>query len=111
MAKPLRSTVFSRGVDRGRRGPMLVQRPARWLLAAVSLPLLVLISGCSTIEYYWQGINGQLEIMRKATPIEQVIAGDGDKELRAKLERVVSIRDFASRELALPDNGSYRRYA
>ena len=28
----------------------------RGLLAAASRPLLVLVSGCSTIEYYWQGI-------------------------------------------------------
>jgi predicted aminopeptidase len=31
--------------------------------------------------------------------------------LRARLEAVSSIRDFASRELGLPDNGSYRSYA
>ncbi|MET0680944.1 MAG: aminopeptidase, partial [Burkholderiales bacterium] len=32
-------------------------------------------------------------------------------ELRLKLERVLAIREFASRELALPDNGSYKSYA
>jgi predicted aminopeptidase len=32
-------------------------------------------------------------------------------DLRTRLQRVQAIRDFASRELALPDNGSYRRYA
>ena len=31
--------------------------------------------------------------------------------LRAQLEAVAAIRDFASRELGLPDNGSYRSYA
>ena len=31
--------------------------------------------------------------------------------LRARLEAVAAIRDFASRELGLPDNGSYRSYA
>jgi predicted aminopeptidase len=31
--------------------------------------------------------------------------------LRAQLAAVASIRDFASRELGLPDNGSYRSYA
>jgi predicted aminopeptidase len=31
--------------------------------------------------------------------------------LRAKLARALAIREFASRDLALPDNGSYRRYA
>jgi predicted aminopeptidase len=31
--------------------------------------------------------------------------------LRAQLKSVTAIRDFASRELGLPDNGSYRKYA
>ncbi len=31
--------------------------------------------------------------------------------LRTQLEAVTSIRDFASRDLGLPDNGSYRSYA
>ncbi len=34
-----------------------------------------------------------------------------DPALKHKLERVVAIRNYASRELALPDNLSYRRYA
>jgi predicted aminopeptidase len=36
---------------------------------------------------------------------------DTPEPLRAKLAKVLAIREFASRELALPDNGSYRRYA
>src|SRR6202041_2403996 len=31
--------------------------------------------------------------------------------LRTQLEAVAAIRDFASHELGLPDNGSYRSYA
>ncbi|HEY0799357.1 MAG TPA: aminopeptidase, partial [Steroidobacteraceae bacterium] len=31
--------------------------------------------------------------------------------LRAQLKSVTAIRDFASRELGLPDNGSYKKYA
>lgn len=34
-----------------------------------------------------------------------------DGKLKAHLQRVVALREFASRELALPDNGSYRSYA
>lgn len=34
-----------------------------------------------------------------------------DDKLKAHLQRVVALREFASRELALPDNGSYRSYA
>ena len=69
-------------------------------------------AGCSTLSYYGQAINGHLEVMRLAEPIAARIADPATPpELRAKLERIVVIREFASRELALPDNGSYRAYA
>ena len=79
---------------------------------AVVLALLALLSGCATIEYYAQAISGHLDVIRRAHPIEeQLLASDTSARLRAQLERVLALREFASRELALPDNGSYRRYA
>ncbi len=73
---------------------------------------VAVVAGCSTLSYYGQAINGHLEVMRLAEPIPARIADPATPpELRAKLERVVAIREFASRELALPDNGSYRAYA
>jgi predicted aminopeptidase len=69
-------------------------------------------AGCSSIGYYFQAVSGQVELTRKAQPISKVVADPHTgAELKAKLERVVEIRDFASRELHLPDNGSYRSYA
>jgi predicted aminopeptidase len=70
--------------------------------------LAALSGGC----YLLQSAQGQLSLMSKRQPIPGVI----DKPttppaLRTQLESVTSIRDFASRELALPDNGSYRTYA
>jgi predicted aminopeptidase len=62
--------------------------------------------------YYMQAISGQMELITKARPISEVLADRATSaELKLKLERVVQIRNFASRELALPDNDSYRRYA
>jgi predicted aminopeptidase len=76
------------------------------LLAASSL------SGCSSIEYYAQAVSGQFEVMWLSAPIEERLQASGTPpSLREKLKRVLVIRDFASRELALPDNDSYRRYA
>ncbi len=84
----------------------------RWLLLGVGAAAIAAAAGCSTISYYGQAINGHLEVMRLAEPIPARIADPATPpELRAKLERVVAIREFASRELALPDNGSYRAYA
>jgi predicted aminopeptidase len=80
-------------------------------LGALALALLATAS-CASIEYYGQAVSGHLEVMRLAVPIEDRLReADTPAPLREKLQRVLAIRDFASRELALPDNDSYRRYA
>jgi predicted aminopeptidase len=79
------------------------------LLLALLAPL---VCGCGTLRYYTQAVSGQLDLMRRASPIEEQLARDTlTPALKAKLQVVLRIRDFASRELALPDNGSYKRYA
>ncbi len=75
------------------------------------LPLL-LLSGCSNVGYYAQAVRGQVSLMWKRQPIEEVLQDKSiDSDLRAQLAQVLEIRDFASSELGLPDNGSYRSYA
>jgi predicted aminopeptidase len=77
-----------------------------------ALGALLFVSGCVSLEYYAQAVGGHLEVMRLAVPIEERLRkADTPEPLRAKLAKVLAIREFASRELALPDNGSYRRYA
>ena len=84
-------------------------RVPRLLLLAVLLPLL---GGCATLRYYTQAVRGQLDLLRRATPIEEELRSDAvPAAIKDKLRAVLRIREFASRELALPDNGSYRRYA
>ena len=79
------------------------------LLAAALLPLL---GACSNVGYYWQSVSGQLDVWRRERPVEEVIADPvAAPALKDRLKRVLEIRAFASRELGLPDNGSYRRYA
>ena len=85
-------------------------------MRARSLLLLVVLSplicGCGTLRYYSQAVSGHLNLMRRAAPIEEVLGRDAVMPvLKDKLQAVLRIRDFASRELALPDNGSYKRYA
>ena len=78
----------------------------------VVLASVVQLTGCSAIEYYAQAIGGHLELMGRAVRIEERLREpDLPQPLRDKLLRVIAIRDFASRELALPDNSGYRRYA
>jgi len=89
-------------------------RPSRGvrLLLALSLLTLTGAAGCSSIGYYWQAMRGQMELVRKSRPIPEVIADSvTEPKLRDTLQQVTTMREFASRELALPDNGSYRSYA
>jgi predicted aminopeptidase len=82
---------------------------ARWLTLALLLPLL---GGCATLHYYSQAVRGQLDLMRRATPIEEELRRDAlPAAIKDKLRLVLRLREFASRELALPDNGSYKSYA
>lgn len=84
-------------------------RARRLLLLAVLLPLL---GGCATLRYYSQAVRGQMDLLRRATPIEQELrSASVPAAIKDKLRSVVRMREFASRELALPDNGSYKRYA
>jgi predicted aminopeptidase len=65
-------------------------------------------AGC----YLSQSVHGQLALMSKRQPIASVIDRPSTTPaVRSKLEEVTEIREFASRELGLPDNGSYRSYA
>ena len=84
---------------------MSLYRIARLLtIAAALLPL----TGC----YLMQAASGQMSIASKREPIAEVLADSATPpQLRTRLEYVTAARDFASRELGLPDNDSYRSYA
>ena len=74
--------------------------------------LLLLVSGCADLGYYVQSIQGQLQLNAARQPVAQVIADPATPELlKHRLERATAIRQFASEQLRLPDNGSYRSYA
>lgn len=78
----------------------------------LSLLLTMALAGCGNIAYYAQAVGGHIELMRAAQPIGELVEWPaGDPQLGKQLAEVAAIRDFASRELALPDNGSYRSYA
>ena len=93
----------------------------RWLLmaslgvigtAALAAGAVCLTSGCSSIGYYAQSIEGHLSMLRAARPVPELLAdGGADAALKERLALSQRMRDFAVKELRLPDNASYRRYA
>jgi predicted aminopeptidase len=71
-----------------------------------------LLASCSTLGYYSQAAQGQLELLSDARPIDDWIADPGtSSKLRLRLETARQIRRFAVSEMALPDNNSYKNYA
>ena len=78
------------------------------LLAAA----VCLTSGCNTLAYYAQSVNGHLDLVQRARPVSDWLAEPSTShELKQRLVLSQQIRDFGVAELGLPDNPSYRRYA
>ncbi len=72
--------------------------------------LAAMTAGCAA-PYYWQAIGGQLELLRKREPIDEVVADAGvDPTLKNTLTRIAAMRRFSVDELQLPSNESYTTY-
>jgi predicted aminopeptidase len=82
----------------------------RLRLPALALGASLALGGCGIADYYWQGFSGQVGVLAGARPVDDVLATTTDARLAGRLRLAREIRQYASRELALPDNGSYTRY-
>lgn len=85
----------------------------RWtLFGALVLSGLALLAGCADLAYYRQAAAGQWELLQARQPVAVLLADPAtEPDLRRRLATAQALRDFASAELALPDNKSYRDYA
>lgn len=84
-----------------------------WMLfSLLVLGGLVLLAGCADLTYYRQAAAGQWELLQARQPVTELLTDPAtDPDLRRRLGTTQALRDFASTELALPDNNSYRDYA
>ena len=74
--------------------------------------LAPLLGGCANIGFYWQSVGGQMDIWKREQPIETLLSDQSTPpDLKRRLESALRMREYASRELDLPDNGSFRKYA
>ncbi len=91
----------------------------KWLIAMASiagaatiLVASVCLSGCANLGYYWQSMRGHMAVINAAKPVNEWLDDATTPDAtRKRLELSQRIRAFASSELKLPDNPSYRRYA
>jgi len=78
-----------------------------WALIAACL----FLQGCGT-AYVAQAARGQIQILNAREPITRVLEDPAaPADLKQRLETVRAAREFASRELGLPNNKSYTSYA
>jgi predicted aminopeptidase len=86
---------------------------ANVLIALFAIFFVVLaITGCTNLGYYWQNTRGHIAVMNAAKPVQDWLDDvQTPQATKRRLELAQRIREFASKELALPDNASYRRYA
>jgi predicted aminopeptidase len=81
------------------------------------LRLLLVLAACLALQacgtlYVAQAAKGQLQLLSSRKPIDRVLADPRTPpELKARLTSVKAAREFAWRELALPNNKSYTTYA
>ncbi|KAA0945386.1 aminopeptidase [Pseudomonas sp. ANT_H14] len=74
--------------------------------------IFLLLNGCSSVGYYTQLASGQWQLLRAREAVTEVIADPSRPQvLREHLVQSQKARTFASQQLHLPDNQSYRLYA
>jgi len=96
----------------GMDGLRLMRGKTRGWRGALVLFLISICSGCSSLSYYAQSIGGHLHVLQAARPIDDWLRDAATPDaLKERLRKVQAMRDFAARELGLPDNASYRTYA
>ncbi|MCB1734722.1 MAG: aminopeptidase [Gammaproteobacteria bacterium] len=76
------------------------------------LIVIALLTGCADLGYYAQAVNGQLWVLSARKPVQALIDDPATSSARrARLRTALAARSFASTELGLPDNDSYRVFS
>lgn len=85
---------------------------SRWWRGVCAVLLCLWLSGCADTRYYAQSVGGHIRLMAAARLLPDWLADPHTPaSLRQRLLLAQSLRDFSVRELHLPDNASYRRFA
>ena len=91
---------------------MPVSRLSFRTAALLAGALLLGLTGCASLGYYWQSVSGHLTLMGAARPVDDWLQdSETPEKLKNRLALSQQIRRFAVSELKLPDNASYQRYA
>ena len=90
------------------RPPRARLRVAQRVLTAAALAAL---AGCASTAYLWQAASGEWHVLHERKPIIDVIdEPQASEPLIRELAYVREARRFASQQLGLPNDDSYRTY-
>src|SRR5215472_3094699 len=104
-------TETSRRSARAGGAPARAARGVCGLRVACAAATCTLLTACGSL-YVLQAARGEWQVLRERVPIDSLLADPHTPAaLRAHLAVVRAARAFASGELKLPDNRSYRSYA
>lgn len=81
------------------------------LLALLTSLLALLLAGCD-LPFYWQAAKGQMDLLQRRQPIDDLIANPATPDaLKQQLEYVLKAREFARDTLHLDMGNNYASYA
>jgi predicted aminopeptidase len=84
------------------------------LFTTVTFTLFVFLVSCASLtgpEYYTQLAAGEIQVLSSSTPIQTLLTDKHTPEtLKANVRSVLEIREFAVRELGLPESESFTDY-
>jgi predicted aminopeptidase len=87
-------------------------KPRNTIKYSILILSVFTVSACSSFGYYMDLMAGHSELLERRKPINEILANEETTlKLRELLETSQKMRDFASKELDLPENDSYRTYA
>ena len=94
------------------KNPGKLNRLRKWVIAITLLLVVVAVSGCQTLSFYGQAIKGQYQLLAYRQSVEKLVADPGTTaRLKSQLELLQKLRAFADKELKLPVDGHYAKYA
>src|SRR5439155_17459329 len=94
------------------KNPGQLNRLPKWVIAITLLLVVVAVSGCQTLSFYGQAIKGQCQLLAYRQSVEKLVADPGTTaRLKSQLELLQKLRAFADKELKLPVDGHYAKYA
>ena len=80
-------------------------------IAAMGLCIIMLTAGCAGPSYYGQAVSGHMRLMNQREDVRLMLDSETtDPDLARDLELTIRIREFAVKQLDLPDNDSYSQF-